>query len=258
MIRGLYTAASGMLASMRRMELVTNNLANAQTTGFKQERTATSTFAEALIMQDGSPSPMAPTGSRGPLGQLGMAAVSEDPLVDFTQGSMQETGRAYDFALEGPGFFSLQTPDGVRYSRDGSFTRDGLGRLATGEGDLVLGADGNPIQIPGGKMQVRPDGTVQVDDQDVGKLAIVEFDLEQPLRKVGNNQFAPRNDGDQPHAAQGTAVRQSFIESSNVDMAGAQTTMLELQRAYDASQRMIQYQDELVGRAVNDIARPTS
>jgi flagellar basal-body rod protein FlgG len=244
-----------MTTAMRRMELVTNNLANAQTSGFKQERTATSTFAEALIQQDGTPAPIAP---RGPLGNLGMATVSEEPLVDFTQGALQETGRAFDVALEGPGFFTVLGNDGPRYTRDGGFTRDANGELTTSQGDLVLGDDGNPIQIPGGRMMIDPDGTVRVEDQPVGKLGIVEFNLDQPLKKVGNNQFAARNPDDQPHAAAVTAVRQSFIESSNIDMAGAQTTMMELQRAYDASQRMVQYQDELVGRAVNDIARPTS
>jgi flagellar basal-body rod protein FlgF len=255
MIRGLYTAASGMMTAMRRMEMVTNNLANAQTTGFKQERTATSTFAEALIQVDGTPAPLAPN---PPLGQMGMATVSEEPLLDFTQGALQESGRNLDMALEGPGFFTVQTQEGTRYTRDGAFTRDANGNLTTTEGDLVMGEDGNPITIPGGRIQVEPDGTVQVADQTVGKLAVVEFNLDQPLRKVGNNQFATRNDGDQPHAATTSAVRQNFIESSNVDMAGAQTTMLELQRAYDASQRMVQYQDELVGRAVNDIARPSN
>jgi flagellar basal-body rod protein FlgF len=255
MIRGLYTAASGMLTAMRRMEFVTNNLANAQTVGFKQERTATSTFAEALILQDGKPARITPD---GPIGQLGMAAVSEEPMLDFTQGSLEETGRSLDLALEGPGFFSIQTPDGIRYTRDGGFTRDAIGRLTTGEGDLVMGTDGNPIQIPAGRLQIQPDGRVQVEDQDVGQIAIVEFGLDQPLRKVGNNQFATRNEADVPAAATSTAVRQSFIEASNLDMAGTQTTMLELQRAYEASQKMIQYQDELVGRAVNDIARPTN
>jgi flagellar basal-body rod protein FlgF len=254
-IRGLYTAASGMLAAMRRMELVTNNLANAQTAGFKQDRSALSTFDQLMILQDGSPAP-APTG--GQLGELGMGSVAEEPMIDFTQGAVQNTGRALDVALEGPGFFTVQTQAGVRYTRDGGFTRDSLGHLTTVEGDLVLGVDNNPIQLPGGQVAIGPDGTVAVEDQPVGPLQIVEFTLDQPLRKVGNNQFAMRNDGDQPRAATGTAVRQSSIESSNLDMAGAQTTMLELQRAYQASQRLIQFQDEMVGRAVNEIARPVS
>lgn len=252
MIRGLYTAASGMLAAMRRMETVTNNLANAQTVGFKQERTAAMSFAEMLVYEQGGPTPDAP------LGELGMGAIAEEPLLDFTQGSLQQTERSFDLALEGPGFFSVQAPDGVRYTRDGSFTRDALGRLTTVQGDLVLDETGAPIEIPGGRFEVALDGTVRVEGEEIARLGIVEFDLEQPLKKVGNNQFVPRIEGDQPRPAEATAVRQGFVEASNVDLAGAQTTLLELQRAYQASQRMIQFQDELVGRAVNEIARPTS
>ena len=255
MIRGLYTAASGMLASMRRMEFVTNNLANAQTTGFKQDRSALSTFDQMMILQDGS---AAQRGLNAELGELGMGAVAEEPMIDFTQGSLQQTERALDMALEGPGLFTVQTPDGPRYTRDGAFTRDANGHLTTGEGHLVLGADGNPIQIPPGTLATRPDGTLTVGDETIGKLAIVEFTVDQPLKKVGSNQFVARNEGDEPRAATATAVRQGHVEASNVDMAGAQTTMLELQRAYQAAQRLIQYQDEMVGRAVNEIARPTS
>jgi flagellar basal-body rod protein FlgG len=161
-------------------------------------------------------------------------------------------------ALEGPGFFTVQAAAGLRYTRDGGFTRDATGRLTTPNGDLVLGVDNAPIQIPGGRMTVGQDGTVTVDDQPIARLQIVEFTLDQPLKKVGNNQFVARNEGDQPRAATQTAVHQNAVEASNLDMAGAQTTMLELQRAYQASQRLIQYQDEMVGRAVNEIARPAS
>ena len=100
MIRGLYTAASGMLSAMRRMEFVTNNLANAQTVGFKQDRSALSTFDEMMILQQGSPTP---NSAGAELGQLGMGAIAEESIIDFTQGSLQQTGRPLDLALEGPG-----------------------------------------------------------------------------------------------------------------------------------------------------------
>jgi len=145
-----------MLASMRRMELVTNNLANAQTVGFKQDRSALSTFEELMLQQDGASST---NGQK--LGELGMASVAEEPMIDFTQGALEETGRDLDMALEGPGFFTVQTPDGPRYTRDGGFTRDAFGRLSTTEGHLVLDTANNPITIPGGKMTVGQDGAVR-------------------------------------------------------------------------------------------------
>ena len=255
MIRGLYTAASGMLSAMRRMEFVTNNLANAQTVGFKQDRSALSTFDEMMILQNG---PGTAGAQNSDLGELGMAAIAEEPMIDFTQGALQDSGRDLDMALEGPGFFTVETPDGLRYTRDGGFTRDALGRVTTSEGNPVLDDAGNTIEIPPGRLVVGPDGTIVVEGQEVARFGLVEFSLDQPLRKVGSNQFAPRNEGDVPAPSASTAVHQGFIESSNVDMAGAQTTMLELQRAYQASQKLIQYQDELVGRAGNEIARPVS
>ena len=109
MIRGLYTAASGMLASMRRMEFVTNNLANAQTAGFKQDRSALSTFDEMMILQDGS---VTPPGQHNELGELGMASVAEEPMIDFTQGSLQQTGPRPGHGPGRPGL--LHGPDAGR------------------------------------------------------------------------------------------------------------------------------------------------
>ena len=250
MIRGMYSAAAGMLTAARRMEFVTNNLANAQTIGYKQELTSTATFSEQLLMQQ--------LGSEGTpaIGPLATATVAEAPKIDFeTMGAIQETGRDLDVAPEGPGFFVVQGQAGERYTRDGSFTRDALGRLTTSEGDPVLGEAG-PITIPGGRIVIDSDGTINVEGQAIDRLRVVEFGPDQPLQKVGNNQFAPRNEGDLPFAAVGTNVRQHHVEGSNVDLAVAQTTMLGLQRAYQANQRAIQYQDELTGRAVNEIAKP--
>ena len=250
MIRGLYSAAAGMMTAARRMEFVTNNLANAQTVGYKQELTATSTFDQQLLMLQHGPN------ATPGIGRLSTSTVAEAPIIDLaTLGPLQETGRDLDVAPEGPGFFVVQGQAGERYTRDGSFTRDSLGRLTTSEGDLVLGENG-PITIPGGRIAIDTDGTVSVEGAPIDRLRVVEFDRGQELQKVGNNQFAPRDPADQPVAATQTNVRQHFVEGSNVDLATAQTTMLELQRAYQANQRAIQYQDEMTGRAVNDIAKP--
>jgi flagellar basal-body rod protein FlgF len=184
MIRGLYSAAAGMLTAARRMEFVTNNLANAQTVGYKQERTATATFAQQLLMEQLGPD------ATPNIGTLSTATVAEEPMLDFTQGSLEETGRALDLAPEGPGFFAVQGPGGVRYTRDGSFTRDAFGRLTTSEGDLVLGENG-PIEIPGGRIVIDPDGSIAVEGQPIDRLLVVEFGPDQPLQKMGNNQFAP-------------------------------------------------------------------
>jgi flagellar basal-body rod protein FlgG len=255
MIRGLYTAASGMVTAMRRISAVTDNIANVGTTGFKQARTATMTFAELMLHEESASRGAGLLATTNPkLGQLGLSSVAEEPELDMTQGLLQSTGRALDLALEGPAFFVVETADGLRYTRDGSFTRDALGRLVTGDGGIALGESG-PIVVPDGPVNVEPNGTIQANGEVVGQLKLVEFAPEQALRRLGDNYVTAR-DGTEPQPATASVVRQGQIEASNVDMTGAQTAMLELQRAYDANQRMIQYQDEMMGRAVNDVARP--
>lgn len=251
MIRGLYTAASGMLATIRRMESVTNNLANAQTPGFKQEVTAAGTFAQQLVYRLNRPD------GAQQLGPLTLSTIAAAPLIDFSQGPLQQTGRPLDFALAGPGFFAVQTPEGVRYTRDGSFALDEQGRLVTATGALVLGDQG-PIQLPGGNVSVTPEGVIEVDGAPMARLQVVEFGPDQVLERVGNNQLVPQDAGAVPTPAAATTVRQGMIEASNVDLTASLTTSLELQRAYDANQRLIQTMDEMVGRAVNDVGRPAS
>lgn len=251
MIRGFYTAASGLISAARRMEVVTNNLANAQTTGFKQERTGASAFDQQLVMQ------LALGGDPAQVGPLMLSDQASEPELDFTQGALRATERDLDLAIEGPAFFAVRTADGIRYTRDGSFTRGAQGMLLTQTGGLVLGENG-PLEVPPGRLDIRTDGTVLVDEAPVGKLRLVEFRPDQTLKRVGDNQFAPRDEGVQPALSSGSVVHHRFLEGSNVDLTATLTTSIELQRAYEANQRMMQYQDELMARAANDIARPTN
>ena len=250
MIRGLYSAVSGMLTAVRRMELSTNDLANAQTTGYKAEKSSSATFAEQLVRRmDGSRIDRQ-------LGGLALSTSAEEPELDMSQGSLRQTDRQLDLALEGPGFLAVQTDTGVRFTRDGSLTRDALGYLTTSTGALVLGEDG-PLQVPPGAIGINSDGTVMAGDTPVGRLLTVEFAPGTQFTKVGNNELVSTDAPATPAVSAGTAVRQGFLEASNVDLTGTMTTVLELQRAYEANQRMIQYQDQMIGRAVNDIAQPT-
>ena len=249
MIRGLYTSSSGMLAVLRRMEVLTNNLANAETTGYKQDRTTEATFDEQILSR-------VVGGRSTPLGPLALLDGAEGPVLDLSQGPLLETGRELDLALEGQGFFALQTADGVHYTRDGSFARDARGRLVTATGALVLGDDG-PLELPDGSVEVAADGTVAVNGSVVGRLRIAEFGPDGRLEKVGLNELIPR-DGAAEQIANASNVRQHSVEGSNVDLTASLTTALELQRAYEASQKMIQAQDELAQRAANDVARPVN
>jgi flagellar basal-body rod protein FlgF len=250
MIRGLYSAVSGMLTAVRRMEVATNDLANAQTTGYKAERTTAATFAEQLVRQI--------DGARGgpALGALPLSTAPEMPELDLSQGSLQQTGRPLDVALEGPGFLAVQTETGVHFTRDGSLTRDAVGYLATSTGALILGEDG-PLQVPPGAVSILADGTVMAGGAAVGRVITVEFAPGTQFNRMGNNELVTSDPGATPTVSTSTVLRQGFLEASNVDLTGTMTTVLELQRAYEANQRMIQYQDQMMGRAVNDIAQPT-
>lgn len=249
MIRGLYTSAAGMLALTRRMEVATNNMANAQTTGFKRELTAEASFAEQLLLQQSDQQ------DATQVGPVSLSTLPEEPRLDLTQGSLQTTGRDLDFSLTGAGLFVVQAPEGVRYTRDGTFTKDVEGRLVTTGGALVLGENG-PLQPPDGKLTVGLDGTLAVDGAPFGRFQLADFGPDAALKKLGNNLLVPRDETQQPRRPAGTSVVQGALEASNVDLGTEMTAAIELQRAYEANQRMIQNQDELTGRAVSDIARP--
>ena len=246
MSRGFYSAVAGMLTAVRRLEVVINNVANVQTPGFKAERTASTTFEEQLLMQvNGNP------GTRA--GQLVLSNAARAPELDLSQGALQQTGRTLDVALDGPGFIAVESEGGTAYTRDGSLGRDSQGFLATSTGRRVLGATG-PISLPPGELGVRGDGAILVDDRPIATLRIVEFAPGQEFNRLGLNLLSPKNDTGTISTR--TTVHQGFLEGSNVDLTGTMASMLELQRAYESNQRMIQYHDQMADKAANDIARP--
>ncbi len=253
MIRGIYTAASGMVSNFRRQSIVTNNLANVSTTGYKQDVTASSDFSNMLMIKEAA----AARPSSKPwesIGTLGAGTELGEIQLDQSQGDLAETGNALDLALNGPGYFAIQTPAGTYYTRDGSFYRDPTGLLARADGGLLLGENG-PIQVGEGNIVVDGDGTVSVDGQVAGRIRTVEFGPQDRLLKIGSNYVAPENANVQPQAAQGTAISQGFLERSNVDVTRAMVEMMSAMRSYEASQRMVQLQDQTLDRAVNDVGK---
>lgn len=275
MLRGLYTAASGMLAQAVRLELETNNLANVSTTGYKADQAELVSFPTLLLRrvggEGGDPEPLHPLGvevrtrpeglDRLPfreapvVGPLGTGVYVEGVYTSFQQGPLREAGNPLDLALEGPGFFALETPAGVRYTRAGSFVLDSEGYLADLRGNRVLGVDG-PIQVGlEGAVAVGQDGTVFVDGALVGQLLIVDFaDPNGELRKEGATLLAPL-EGAEPLAADGTRVAQGMLEGSTVQVVESLVRLIELQRAYESSQRVVRSYDETLDQTVNELGR---
>jgi flagellar basal-body rod protein FlgF len=227
---GYYVAYAGFAARMQALDVVATNLANASTSGYKSQ----SPFYRALsAVQAGD--------VLSPLNQaVNQFGVLGGSSIDVRSGSLQPTGDATDLAIEGDGYFTLQTAAGIRYTRNGSFRLNATRQLATENGDLVLAKQGTksvPITIPTGAMAVSPDGTISVDGGLVAKLQVVQFAPGTEFEPEGDSKYiAP--DGTEK-AAFGENVRQGMLESSNVGPVAGAVDLIELQRQADMMSRAL-------------------
>jgi flagellar basal body rod protein FlgG len=229
MIRGFYTALSGIMSSMTRQAVVADNIANANTVGFKQSRTTQDDFELQVI------------NSIGPeLGLLGTGAVPTNLKLDISQGPLEATGVPTDLAVEGDGLFTVRTGNGVAYTRAGDFLVDVTGTLVTEQGYPVLDTAGRPIQ-PGQDFTVSSDGTVVPGGQ---RIALVGWPPGGATR-LGENLYSA---GGQLAPATGK-IHQGMLEHSNTDLAVAMTELISLQRNFQMSSRALSLQDGTVGDA---------
>lgn len=236
MERGLYIAASGMLAEQVRQDQLANDLANASTPGYKADRAAQADFGQLLLTnrQNGQT-----------IGTLGVGVGIAEIRTDLTQAPLQQTDQPLDVALQGDGFLAVQAPQGVRYTRDGQLSVDAQGRLTDQMGDPVLGAGNAPIAVGGADgVVIAADGTVSRNGTAVGKLQIVS--LQNP-QKEGDTLFT----GQAGATPVGTVLRQGFLEGSGVNPAKAMVDMIVSLRAYESSQRVIHAIDETLGRGID-------
>lgn len=249
MIRGLYSAASALVAGLFRQELIAQDLANINTPGYKAASTRLSDFATMLLAR--LPGGLGPA---TPLGRLAHGVQTSAAITDFSPGPIQATGQPLDLAIQGEGFFRLRTPDGERFTRDGRFGLDANGQLVNVNGYPVLGANGQPIRLGFGQVRVAPNGTIYLNDQPAGQIGLAVFaDPAASLQRSENGLFAAVGAA-APGGAGGT-IQQGYVEMANVDPATTMTHMLAVMRAYQAAQRIIQIEDEMLGRAVNDVGR---
>jgi len=250
MVRGLYIAGTGMLLQRRRMETITNNVVNAETTGYKKEYNIAHTFDDVFARRVNDRTPV----YYGPgVGPLNLGTQVDHLYIDFTQGSMEGTERSTDFALIGDAFFVVQTADGERYTKTGHFYINNDGFLIDGEGNLLLGNNG-PIQVGGINFRVDSQGNVFNDtDGYLDTIRVVSFANNSQLRRQGANLYYSM---EAPQAvANPYSIEQGFLEASNVDIGREMVDMLAMYRTYETNQRFITMIDETVGRAVNDIGR---
>jgi flagellar basal-body rod protein FlgF len=234
MDRGLYIAASGMLAEQVRQDQLAHDLANASTSGYKPDRSTQRSFGELLLANRA-------TGEI--VGAAGLGAEIAEIKTDLSQAPLRETNEPLDVALAGSGFLAVQTPDGVRYTRAGQLALDAQGRLTTATGLPVLGDNGQPITVGTSEPVIGADGTVSAGGRTLGRIAIV--DLRDPV-KQGDTLFSGTPTG----RPVGTILKQGFLEGSGVQPAEAMVDMMTSMRAYESVQRVIRTIDETLQRGI--------
>jgi flagellar basal-body rod protein FlgG len=251
MIRGLYTAAAGMIAGMLRHETIVHNLSNVNTTGFKADRLTVTDFPSLLLHQ------IYKDEQGKEVGRAGTGVTLSQVTTSFEEGPIKLTDIPFDFAINGNGFFQMQTPDGIQYTRDGRFHRDIDGKLINPNGYYVLGRNGAPITLPEGLLTVSHQGQIFVNEAQVGEFGLANFEnLKEDLVKLNETMFVPREGvAAQVLAPANTNIYQGYLEDSNVDAAQGVTEMMSVLRAYEASQRMVRYQDQINGQTVTELGR---
>lgn len=262
MIKGLYTAASGMNAELLRQDVVANNLANVSTTGFKKEDATFAAFGNSLLSRIHDRMDAQGVGMAGAqsvaLGRAGSGVIPSETVTHFSDGAVQRTDRPLDVALQGNGMFTVERGDGsLAYTRNGSFTLNGQQDLVTMAGDAVIGTSGQPIHIDGKDVVIDSSGSIKVDGSDVDKFALVAFDKDR-FSRLGENLYQAKPTaleglGDEP-VVDGT-VAQGFLESANVQVVQEMVRMISVMRAYEANQKSVQMQDETLNKLIAEGAR---
>ncbi len=259
MMRSLWTAATGMAAQSLNVDVISNNISNVNTTGFKRGR---ANFQDLMYQQVKSPgSEASSAGTQLPTGiQIGLGVKTAGVDSIFTEGSFQQTTNQFDLTIQGRGFFQIQLPNGdTGYTRDGKFSLDSTGQLVTQNGDLVQ--PGITIPADAQTVQVSPDGTVSVIQPGaiqsiLGQIQIADFINPSGLMHMGSNMFQTSNSSGEAiignPAANGLgSIGQGMLEMSNVNMVEEMVNLIAAQRSYEMNSKAIQASDEMLQTANN-------
>ncbi|WP_163193194.1 flagellar hook-basal body complex protein [Clostridium thermarum] len=256
MIRGLYTAVSGMITQEAKQQVITNNMANANTVGYKADNLAIKKFNDVLIQNFDKVS--GGKNVRNIIGSISNGSEIDETLTDFAQGLLQETDRETDFGIAGSGFFAVRRTaangnQNTYYTRNGEFHVNNQGYLVTASGDNVLavnmdtGAEG-PVYVGNGKLVVDGNNDIYIDGTAQYRFRLVDFTDYKSLRKVGDNLYS----GEAPMESN-AVVKQKSLEKSNVNIINEMVNMMTVLRTYESNQKVIQSMDETLGKAVNEI-----
>lgn len=283
MIRGFYTSQSSMSSRLKEMNIVSNNLANLSTNGYKKDGVIYKAFPEKLLrMINGKGVVKVPGGSYdlAPfIGKLGTGVSINQVHKNFNQGNLRNTQNKFDLSIVGNGFFVVQTKNGERYTRDGSFLLDRESYLVTKDGDRIQGNKGD-IRIKDNNFKILEDGQILVNtryDKDnlsefvdndsnkweneivIDKIKVVDFYDRSAIVKEGNNLYVATEFSGVPETSSENKgigfIKQGFLEMSNVNPVLEMTSMIEVQRMYEASQKSLSLQDALVEKVIDYVLK---
>lgn len=257
MVKGLYTASTGMMNEQRRVDILTNNLANSATTGYKKEGSTSQSFKDVFgykIKDTSEPGVVKRLGAMSPGVKIG------ETYTDYSQGAVHETGNTFNLALSGKGFFAVEFTNksgetSVKYTRDGTFMVNVNGDVVNTNGDYLLDANGSHIRVdPVAEYSVDRDGTIRdTAGAEIATVGVTDFEDYNYLEKYGENYYNLLDGGNEiPATAQ---IYSGYLESSNVQVVQEMVDLISFTRAYETNQKMIQTFDSTLDTAVNTVGR---
>lgn len=257
MLKGLYVAYTGMINEQNRMDILTNNLANASTVGYKKEGSTSEAFDEILTVKIRDASVgrrlVQPVGTNNPGVKVG------ENYTDFTQGSFRVTGNTYDLALAGEGFFAVEFTNkagdtSTMYTRAGQFTLDRDGYLRTDDGDYVLDQQNRRIRVnPLYESQIDANGTITQNGRTVARIQVADFEDYNYLEKYAETYYRPVEGA---RLTEGTAeIKSGYLEMANVQIVSEMVNLISIARAYESNQKIIQTYDNTLETAVNQLGK---
>ncbi len=257
MVKGLYTAYSGLLNEQNRMDILTNNLANASTVGFKKEGSTSQSFGDVLAVKIKDESVGISNVQRIGINNPGVK-IGEN-YTDYSQGSFRITDNTYDLALSGEGFFAIEFTNkagetSTKYTRAGQFTLNKDGYLVTQEGDYVLDENNRHIQLDTLKdSAIDKDGTISQNGVNIAKIQVADFENYDYLEKYGETYYQPIEGAQRIEAD--AEINSGYLEMSNVQTVTEMVNLISITRAYETNQKIMQTMDETLGVAVTQIGR---
>ncbi len=242
MIQGLYTASTGMTALLQKQDQIANNLANSNTTGFKQSGLFTSAYQKLLSNDQNQVF-------------ANREIKADEVYVDYSEGTLRQTKSPLDLCIKGSGFFKIMTSDGVRYTRNGNFALSSEGFLVTNDGSKLIGTEGYIRVERDMPVQFTESGEVIQNGESKGVIKIVDFEKPYSMRRCGDSRFAPLNPEALELKSENFALKQGFLEGSNVDVIRNMVQMISSYRNFEADQKALHAQDETLDKAVNEVGR---